>query len=274
VEARDGRTRVVVARGRATVLPALTGKPVLVEAPAVLSIDASGASRVARASADPAAREEVRRLRMIEFNTFEADPPDAAVAFLPQSGAGRVSVTLGKKLVGIAPLTMLAPAGTDEATLTFEDGSTLVTTLTIEPSATTVVSFTAPVIKTEHLKPRKLVAKTVDEEPVPGSEEQVLEPENPGYLAPQIVKMVLKKQNGRLRDCYQKYLDREPGAGIVKARIRFTIGAGGKVTLSEATSDGDGSLEACLAGAVQGIDFPPPSGGSVEFEYPITFAPK
>ena len=95
-----------------------------------------------------------------------------------------------------------------------------------------------------------------------------------GFLAPQIVKMVLKKQHGRLRDCYQKYLDREPEGGIVKARIRFTIGTSGKVLQASSTSDGDGMLEACLAGATSTITFPSPSGGTIEFEYPITFAPK
>ncbi len=278
VDARAGKTRVVVAKGRATVQPAAGGAPRIVEAPASLTLDAGGVSASGRQVADVQVRAEVQRLRSLHFNFFEGEPTDAAVAFAPQDAAGGASVSIGKKLAGLAPLAMLAPEGMDMATLAFQDGSTLETPLDIEPSATTVVNFSAPVIKTEPSKPKprlavKAIQETapeVDVEPEPEPEPEV----HTGFLAPQIVKMVLKKQHGRLRDCYQKYLDREPAGGIVKARIRFTIGTGGKVLKASATSNGDGKLEACLAGATSTITFPAPSGGTIEFEYPITFAPK
>jgi ferric-dicitrate binding protein FerR (iron transport regulator) len=273
VDKRGDTTRVVVARGRATVQPAGGGAPRIVEAPAALAIGDAGGT-------DEQARTEVQRLRALHFNFFEGTPSDAAVAFAPQDASAGASVSIGKKLAGLAPLAMLAPAGMDVATLAFEDGSTLETPLDIEPSATTFVNFTAPVIKTEPSKPRapRLAVKSVQEK----APEVELEAEEPppqetahtGFLAPQIVKMVLKKQHGRLRDCYQKYLDRNPEGGIVKARIRFTIGATGKVLKASASSGGDAKLEACLAGATSTMTFPEPSGGSIEFEYPITFAPK
>jgi ferric-dicitrate binding protein FerR (iron transport regulator) len=275
VQHGGGRTRVVVAKGRATVQPAGGGAPRIVEAPASLTIGDGGAS-----GTDEQARAEIQRLRALHFNFFEGAPSDAAVAFAPRDASTGASVSIGKKLAGLAPLAMLAPEGMDVATLAFADGSTLETHLDIEPSATTVVSFTAPVIETEPSKPRapRLAAKSVQEK---APEVEVDEEEAPqeqdahtGFLAPQIVKMVLKKQHGRLRDCYQKYLDREPEGGIVKARIRFTIGTTGKVLEASASSGGDAKLEACLAGATSTITFPAPSGGSIEFEYPITFAPK
>jgi len=274
VDTRQGRTRVVVAKGRASVQPVAGGEPRIVEAPASLTVDETGGT-----TADEQARTEVQRLRSVHFNFFEGEPTDAAVAFAPQDDSAGASVSIGKKLAGLAPLAMLAPEGLDEATLAFSDGSTLETPLDIEPSVTTVVTFTAPVIKTEPSKPKPRLAVKAIQETAPEKETVEPEPEpepeeHTGFLAPQIVKMVLKKQHGRLRDCYQKYLDREPQGGIVKARIRFTIGTGGKVLEASAKSNGDEKLEACLAGATSTIAFPPPSGGSIEFEYPITFAPK
>jgi hypothetical protein len=274
VDRSSGRTRVVVAKGRATVQPASGGTPHVVEGPSALTIDADGVG-----PEDAQARVEIQRLRSLHFNFFEGTPSDAAVAFAPQDASAAASVSIGKKLAGLTPLAMLAPEGMDEATLAFQDGSTLATPLDIEPSATTVVNFTAPVIKTEpaRSKPPRMAVKSV-QETAPEAPVEEKEPEqevaHTGFLAPQIVKMVLKKQHGRLRDCYQKYLDREPEGGVVKARIRFTIGMSGKVLKASSTSNGDGKLEACLAGATSTITFPAPSGGSIEFEYPITFAPK
>ncbi|MBW2262491.1 MAG: AgmX/PglI C-terminal domain-containing protein [Deltaproteobacteria bacterium] len=275
VDKTGGMTRVVVAKGRATVHPAGGGEPRIVEAPDALTLDDHGVSSPGTDAAQ--AKAEVQRLRSLHFNFFEGEPSDAAVAFAPQGAAGGATVSIGKKLAGLAPLTMLAPEGMDEATLAFQDGSTLETHLDIEPSATTIVNFSAPVIKTEPSKPKPRLASKIIHETAPKEnieEQEQEQASHTGFLAPQIVKMVLKKQHGRLRDCYQKYLDREPAGGIVKARIRFTIGTSGKVLKASSTSNGDGKLEACLAGATSTITFPPPSGGTIEFEYPITFAPK
>jgi ferric-dicitrate binding protein FerR (iron transport regulator) len=269
VDERSGRTRVVVAKGRATVEPASGGDAHVLEAPAILDIDAAGIQRP-----EDGTQAEVQRLRNIHFNFFES-VPDAAVAFSPQDETHRATITVGEKLAGMTPLAMLAPADASEATLTFEDGSTLITPLKVEPLATTVVKFTAPEIETEPARTKRLASKAAREtSPAEQEAEEPEEPEHAGFLAPALVKMVLKKQHGRLRDCYQKYLDRDPSAGVVKARIRFTVGLAGKVAQASASTNGDAKLEACLAGATKSITFPPPSGGTIEFEYPVTFAPK
>jgi len=172
---------------------------------------------------------------------------------------------------------MLVAPGLEQATLEFPDGSSLETPFDVLDAETTLVAFMPPDVQTlparnEH-RPRP--AEAVEKAVVAQGEEEAPGDVHEGWLAPQIVKMVMKKHNGRLRDCYQKYLGGNPETAVVKARIRFTVGLSGKVVDSGATTNvDDGTLEACLAGAVTSITFPAPEGGTIEFEYPISFSPK
>jgi len=279
VEGRGPSTRVVVARGSVAVRSAASAEVRTLFAPAALTLADAGPGE-AQAGGDEEGKQEIQRLRVLHFNFFESEPPGASVAFEPGSDAGRVTVSIGDRLAGLAPLTMVTAEGTDAATLAFEDGSTLATPFKVASGSTTIVSFTPPVIKTE---PARGKAKATSKEAAEGAVDQGIAAgsgvtpaaQNTGTLDPMIVKLVMKKQQGELRDCYQKYLAKQTGAGAVKARIRFTIGADGKVTKASAkTSVDDSTLESCLASVTSSLAFPPPDGGSVEFEYPISFSPQ
>lgn len=274
VEKSGPSTRVVVAKGRATVEPAGGGEAHVLEAPATVRVDADGVHGAGDLPADAEAKTEIQRLRSLHFNFFEGDLSDSALAFAPQNETGDVTISFGDKIAGIAPLTMLAPSGQDEALLAFQDGSTLEMPLKVEPAATTVVAFTAPVIKTEPTKGKTRVASKTPKEQAPAEvqeEPEAEEPQHTGILDKQIVRMVFKKHFGRLRSCYEKYLDRGPETGIVQGTITFTVGTSGKVTEASASTSGDKKLDACLAGATYSVKFPPPSGGTVEFQYPVKF---
>jgi hypothetical protein len=93
-----------------------------------------------------------------------------------------------------------------------------------------------------------------------------------GALDRAIVRQYLQHELPTLRDCYVPALDQHPTLqGTVTAR--FTIGAEGRVTSATASGLHDEAVEACVARAVQAIEFPRPRQGRVVVTAPLTLHP-
>ncbi len=272
IELKGGATVLVIDDGKVRVRALSNSAERMVAGPAVITIDEHGIRETALGQGE----DPVARLARVGFNLFERIPYGRQVSFVPASGDGEVSVSIGGQGVGWAPLSMLVPEGVGEATLTFEDGSSIRTSFSLKGGEHTVVSFTPPSIEVapallagKSMKPRlALTEQNVEPQEEP---EQVHE----GVLDPQLVKLVMKKHKGRLRGCYEKYLDDEPEQVVVKARILFTVGTSGKVVdVTAETSVKDTGICTCLEAAMKTVAFPPPAGGTVQFAYPITFSPQ
>jgi ferric-dicitrate binding protein FerR (iron transport regulator) len=275
---QGGATRVVVAEGRVRVTAPGGGQRLLV-GPVVARVDERGIREVSKGEDDGSERSGVKWLRSLHFNLFETLAGERTVSLQPATADQEVDVVVDDMLVGRAPLSMLCRPGEGEATLAFEDGSRLRASFEVGASAHTTVKFETPAIDVEPAPPA--AGAEPDHPPLPraddggdgGAEEP--EPVHEGFLAPQIVKLVMSKQRGRLRDCYQEYLDGEPEVVEIKARIVFTVGTSGRVVEASArTNAADPDLSACLGGTMKNVVFPPPSGGTVQFAYPITFTPQ
>jgi len=97
------------------------------------------------------------------------------------------------------------------------------------------------------------------------------QPNAQGDLDKAIIRRYIKRNIQKIEYCYEKTLVTTPGlAGT--AQIEFVIGADGKVTSSKGS--GLDKVDACVAGVIQGIEFPPPKGGgNVKVNYPFVFRP-
>jgi hypothetical protein len=267
----------VVSQGRVKVTPSGSGQERILVGPVVAIIDDRGLRSGDALDASIDATGKVTWLDSLHFNLFEQIPATGAVSFVSRDGAQAVAVAMQGLAVGQAPLAMIAPAQVEYATLSFADGSILSTKIVPSDSQDMVVSFTSPTIEVEPAKPshvKKLASKVVQADVVADEPEEP-GPVHEGFLQPAAVKLVMNKHKGRLRACYEKYLDKEPEVIKVKARIIFTIGLSGKIKEASAESNTDDEkLESCLAGAMKTVAFPAPIGGTVQFAYPITFTPK
>lgn len=97
-------------------------------------------------------------------------------------------------------------------------------------------------------------------------------PSSAGALTPAAIKAVVRAARGKFAACYQRALPAAPTlSGAV--RVEFTIGAVG--TVVSAVADGlDPTVDACVAGELRALVFPPPTGGGVvTVRYPFTFKP-
>ncbi|RLB53456.1 MAG: hypothetical protein DRI34_13370, partial [Deltaproteobacteria bacterium] len=93
-----------------------------------------------------------------------------------------------------------------------------------------------------------------------------------GRLSRGDVQKVIRRNNARLRFCYEKELVKNPKlAGTVK--VNFLIDTNGKVLRARVKSSttGNTGLDACVLAAVRGFVFPRPQGGPVEVNYPFEF---
>jgi hypothetical protein len=95
-----------------------------------------------------------------------------------------------------------------------------------------------------------------------------------GHLAPELIRTIVRDQYAGVRRCYQSGLARHPQlAGRITLRFAIEVsGKTSKVTVS------DNELADCVAvecvRAVFGqLEFPPPEGGSVIVQYPLTLEP-
>lgn len=92
-----------------------------------------------------------------------------------------------------------------------------------------------------------------------------------GAFDPKIVTRVLRRQLGKIEACYTKRLAAVPAlAGTVTAR--FALSPKGEVSSSTATGV-DEEVARCVAGVIEGVQFPPPKRSGVEVAMPFTFQP-
>ena len=93
-----------------------------------------------------------------------------------------------------------------------------------------------------------------------------------GRLPPEAIQRIVRQNAGRMRACYTTALARNPG---LSGRIStaFVIGRSGEVTsVRNASSEiADEKLVDCVTKAFAPLSFPPPEGGNVHVEYPISF---
>jgi type IV pilus assembly protein PilQ len=94
-----------------------------------------------------------------------------------------------------------------------------------------------------------------------------------GDLDPnQVFSRIRARMNG-IRGCYESGLRSAPTlAGRVT--VNFTIGESGRVTRADVSGlPAAPGVTSCVAGVVRGIAFPMPTGGSVDFSFPIVLSP-
>ena len=99
------------------------------------------------------------------------------------------------------------------------------------------------------------------------------EPEGPeGQLDTRAVIYVVRHYLPQVRACYERQLRNQPELHG-QITMRFTVGAGGRVTSTSVVSNSTGSdaLATCVASNLRSWRFPEPEGGPVAFEYPFRF---
>jgi TonB family protein len=94
----------------------------------------------------------------------------------------------------------------------------------------------------------------------------------PGKLDPAVIQRVVRGHVPRIKACYQRVLAKHADAKG-QLRVQFVIGNTGVVT-SAAIDRGSGipELDACVMAIFIKMQFPPPTGGSVNVRYPFVFA--
>lgn len=90
------------------------------------------------------------------------------------------------------------------------------------------------------------------------------------------VARIIRGQLGGIRACYERELARNPGLSG-RLEMSFTIGEGGRITRISAAgpvASAAPAVGACVSGRLQGLVFPSPEDGSVDFKFPFTFSPQ
>lgn len=94
-----------------------------------------------------------------------------------------------------------------------------------------------------------------------------------GRLPPEVIQRIVRQNFGRMRQCYESTLFRQP---TLEGRIavKFVIDRSGAVATASAneSSFSDSSVDACVVRAFQDMSFPQPEGGIVTVVYPVTFS--
>ncbi len=90
------------------------------------------------------------------------------------------------------------------------------------------------------------------------------------------VARIIRGQLGGIRACYERELARNPGlsGGL---EMSFTIGEGGRITRISAAgpvASAAPAVGSCISRRLQGLVFPSPEDGSVDFKFPFTFSPR
>lgn len=93
-----------------------------------------------------------------------------------------------------------------------------------------------------------------------------------GLLDTRAVIYVVRHYLPQVRACYERQLRNEPGLRG-QITMRFTVGAGGRITDTSVVVNSTGSdpLATCVASNLRTWRFPEPEGGAVSFEYPFRF---
>jgi TonB family protein len=95
-----------------------------------------------------------------------------------------------------------------------------------------------------------------------------------GLTAPEI-QVVIRRNLGQVRQCYEQLLARMPSASG-KVHVTFFIGLAGEVTTVEYTQSSipDAPFQTCIGTRLKSWRFPAPRGGKpVQVRYPFLFAP-
>ncbi len=98
-----------------------------------------------------------------------------------------------------------------------------------------------------------------------------------GRLAPETIQQVVRANFGKMRQCYENGLRRNPNLQG-KIAARFTIETDGSVTHAEDVSEAgeaipDPAVASCVVAVFAVLKFPKPEGGVVKVVYPIVFNP-
>ena len=94
-----------------------------------------------------------------------------------------------------------------------------------------------------------------------------------GTLDGNAISSVLKRKTSAFQKCHERELKKNPKAGG-KIIIMFTIASSGRVSSSKATADSvGGGVGQCVAGVIQRLRFPKPSGGDVTVNKSFVFSP-
>jgi len=92
----------------------------------------------------------------------------------------------------------------------------------------------------------------------------------PGHLEPGQIRTVMARAMRPFRQCYERWSRNH--SGVVRGRLRITVGVMGDVERVQIVGVDDGSLTSCIRNRATQLTFPPP-GGPVTFEAPLTLAP-
>jgi len=88
--------------------------------------------------------------------------------------------------------------------------------------------------------------------------------ESPGSLSREVIRRVIQRHIGEVRQCYEEGLNRDATL-TGRVVVRFIIAANGRVehSLVHETTLGDPRVERCIAQAVRSWTFPAPEGGGI-----------
>ncbi len=95
-----------------------------------------------------------------------------------------------------------------------------------------------------------------------------------GRLPAEVVRRIVRQNDGRFRLCYEQGLQRDPKLEG-RVTVRFVIGRDGAVSnVSNGGSDlSDRNVVACFVKSFYGLAFPKPEGGIVTVQDPILLSP-
>jgi hypothetical protein len=96
-----------------------------------------------------------------------------------------------------------------------------------------------------------------------------------GRLAAEVIRRVVRLNNGRFRSCYETALHTDPSLQG-RVTVKFVIDRTGAVALA---ADGgsdipDEGVRRCVVSSFLSLSFPSPENGSVTVVYPIVFSPE
>jgi hypothetical protein len=100
-------------------------------------------------------------------------------------------------------------------------------------------------------------------------------PEVNGRLAAEVIRRIVRMNDGRYRACYESGLRTDPGLQG-RVTVKFVIDRTGAVALA---ADGgsdipDEAVRRCVVSSFLSLSFPSPESGSVTVVYPIVFSPE
>lgn len=99
--------------------------------------------------------------------------------------------------------------------------------------------------------------------------------ETNGRLPGDVIQRIVRQNQGRMLNCYQQGLAKNPGLQG-RVQVAFVIGRDGAVSTAQDTAGSDlpdNAVRQCVVRSFLNISFPEPKGGTVNVTYPFTFTP-